>query len=239
MAKNVIKFSEVKEILHRLMKRFCPSPLILYLRTSVNSSNSRNNNIATTEREKSDYIAISNPSHPLAKRVIEEASSSSSLLNNDNKKEKKVIVGVPSLQQYHHEDDISYTTKASNISSSVFISSKEKATTTTFYALNGEDKQETFAVPTCQYGKPFYSSLWIDDTSRTLHIRGKHNDCKIHEEKEGEQSSNSNIIDISEENVLQAIRYSNTITKNEKQKYRNQLICSVLFKWKVIDERTR
>jgi len=231
---TVILFSEVKEVLRRLMKRFCPSPLIIYLKTSVHTQPSTLLNIATTrtEREESNYVAISNPSHPLVNRVIKETSVS----HLSVKEEKKIIVGVPSLK---HDDgnNLSYITKAAEVSSSKLASSAQE-TSANIHVLNGEDKQEAFSVPTCQYGKPFCSSLWIDESSRTLHIRGKHSNNDRHQETQKSRSKSNNVIDITEQQVLRAIRHNSTISTNAKKNYRNRVIFSVLFKWKVTDERT-
>ena len=191
-----VVFSEQKEVVSRLAKKFWPGPLTVYLRTDDKCS------LPSQSADGMTYVGVSNPSHPLTNRLLKEAAS-----------EERVVVAIPSLRSAQ------YMTKAADVCShyaSQFCTDKDKHA---IHVLNGEDKRELFSVPTCQYEKPCNYSLWIDDSCRTVYIRGIQDDT------------------LTARHVLRAI-LSAAPTQDERLKNRNRVITAVLRKWKVVDRRS-
>mmetsp|Transcript_18979 Transcript_18979/g.28141 ORF Transcript_18979/g.28141 Transcript_18979/m.28141 type:complete len:363 (+) Transcript_18979:41-1129(+) len=191
-------FSELQEIVSRLGRKFWPGPLIMHVKTDRGF-------LPTRHAEGDSYISISNPSHPLTNRMLTGASSLG-----------RILATFPSLRKND------YMTNASEVCS--YYSSKLPSENTTIHVLNGEDKRELFSVPTCQC-KPLSGSLWIDDTSRTIFIRGS---------KANEDTDIFNV-----NCVKRAVRcLSPSPTEDERLKNRNRVITAVLCKWKVSDQRS-
>jgi len=211
-----VVFSETQEIFHRLGGKFWPGPLKMYLKTKSKDlfqpfRNNNNSKLTDDNDEKSYYVAISNPSHPLANRVLKEVSSLG-----------RIMVALPSLQKQG-----SCNTKALDVCthhSLQFLSEKHS-----IHVLNGEDKRELFSVPTCQC-KPWKGSLWIDTASRTIYIRGKHDVDDF--------LSESNVIQAVRCNISTFFPTEENNNNDERRNNRRRVITAVLCKWKVIDERS-
>lgn len=191
-------FSETQEIFSRLGRKFWPGPLTIYVKTERDF-------VPVHRFQGNSYISITNPSHPLTNRMLKGASS-----------RDRIVIAFPSSRKND------YLTKASEICS--YYSSRSSSENTTIHVLNGEDKRELFSVPTCQC-KPLSGSLWIDETSRTIYIRGSKND-------DGPDILNKKC-------VTRAIRcLSPSPTEDERLKNRNRVITAVLCKWDVSDQRS-
>lgn len=191
-------FSETQEIINHLGRKFWPGPLIMHVKTDRGF-------LPAHQAKENSYISISNPSHPLTNRMLKGASSVG-----------RIVAAFPSLRKND------YMTNASEVCA--YYSSQLPSENTTIHVLNGEDKRELFSVPTCQC-KPLSGSLWIDDTSRTIYIRGNKTD---------------DVTDIlSENSVKRAVRcLSPSPTEDERLKNRNRVITAVLCKWRVSDQRS-
>jgi tRNA A37 threonylcarbamoyladenosine synthetase subunit TsaC/SUA5/YrdC len=199
-----VVFSEHREVLIRLAKKFWPGPMAMYMRTDSES-------LPIQSVGGKTYVGVSNPSHPLTNRLLNEASSNS-----------RIVVGKPAFRANSCTINKKnpYMTKAAEVCSyyaSQFLTEKH-----TVHVLNGEDKREPFAVPTCQYGTPCSYSLWIDETCRTVYIRGKQEDPSV----------------LQEGSILRAIgSISSSPTEDERTKNRLRVTTAVLRRWKVVDER--
>ena len=144
------------------------SRLLPYSTTNNNDTkDSKNNsNIAVTEQY---FVGMRCPSHPLSRRLLGEFyfDKQHKQRNNHHSKTKLsgVIIGFNALPS-------SSSTTSKNVVSHLSIhkyGSKRKENSVTVHVLDGEDKQELFMVPPCQYGCD-HSSLLVDYSTRTIHI---------------------------------------------------------------------
>jgi len=210
----VVVFSEAKEVFRRLSNKLWPGPVIVYVKTENESLLP-----LTSKKNSCSYLAISNPLHPLAKRIVQETYASTKLRDTN-----RVLVGSLSCGSTKRN---AYITKAAEVSrrvSSKFTLSEDKY----IHVINGEETSEQFSVPTCQYGKPCTSSLWINESSRTLYIRGQR--CFDDEAKDA---------NLNEDALRKTLVFpSSSRAKNDRQKYTDRVISAVLFKWKVVDQRS-
>lgn len=194
-------FSERKEVLNRLAKKFWPGPVTMYITSDTKCSTI----LPKCAHNETKFIGLSNPSHPLTNTLLKEAAAAS---------EDNVIVGMaPRL-----ETTGSYMT--TGISACAHFGSQCLDEEHTVHVLNGEDKRELFSVPTCQYGGPCKHSLWIDESCRTVYIRGGAKDV------------------MKKDSVIRALLAGNTSpVDDEKLKNRNRVMTAVVRKWRVVDER--
>lgn len=206
-ATTPVVFSEHREVLVRLAKKFWPGPMAMYVRTDSNSLP-----VQSSSSDGKTYVGVSNPSHPLTNRLLKEASSAS-----------RIVVGKPAFRTITNvgkNNSNAYMTKAAEVCNhyaSQFFTEKQ-----TVHVLNGEDKRELFSVPTCQYGGPCSYSLWIDESCRTVYIRGKHDVPTVMRER----------------SILRAIgSVSASPGQDERAMHRLRVMTAVLRKWKVVDER--
>jgi len=218
----VVFFSEAEEVLRRLAMKFWPGPMIIY-------ANTENKSLLplASKKDNSNYVAISSPSHPLAKRILREGYSSMKLGDTN-----RVLVGSLSCggSSSTTTNGSYYLTKASDVSrrvASKFAYSSEDNNKHVAHVIDGEETRELFSVPTCQYGQPCPSSLWIDEPSRTLYIRGKDTFGDIAK-------------DMSEDSLKKLLLLASQCnTTYENQTYTDKVVSAVLFKWKVVDERPK
>lgn len=225
-----VVFSEQKEVFRRIAKKFCPGPIVIYL-----NAKDRWPSVPLHSIDGVKYVGVSNSSHPLTNRLLKEVSS-----------EDRVVVAMPAFR--NNGTPIKYMTNAHDVC--VHYSSQSNVNTTnnkqTIHVLNGEDKRELFSVPTCHYGEPYKYSLWINDSIRTVFIRGAPRD-----------GSN----DTTKATVVQAMLLASTTlssSNNNKNnsssngqgvgrdddnddmrlKNRNRVMTAVMRQWKVVDQRT-
>jgi hypothetical protein len=172
--------------------------MTLYLRTE-----DKNLPLYSRNDDKT-YVGVSNPAHPLTSRVLKEVAVASV---------DRVVVGKPSLR------NSSFMTMALDVCT--YYASQFFAEKHTIHVLNGEDRRELFAVPTCQYGKPYRSSLWIDESCRTVYIRGTKDDDLFDEAR-----------------ILRTIGSSSlSPTQDDRLRNRDRVVTAVLRQWKVVDQR--
>jgi Telomere recombination len=225
-----IVFCEKKEVIHRLSQKFWPGPITLYLRITDDTLPYLPTHSC---KEGKRYLGLSNPSHPLMNRFLKDTTSLSS-------GSERIVVGVPTSHR-NQDDSLHYLTKADDVCYHYCSMLCPASSSTSVHVLDGEDKRELFAVPTCQYGMPSPTSLWIDDSIRTIYLRG----TKDGPEDTIFSSSLPSLVSITQ--ALELIQNDipttssdpqNSQSLDERRKHRNRVVAAVLRKWKVIDQRT-
>ena len=223
-----VAFSERKEVLKRIAKKFWPGPLIVYLNSKVECPS-----LPLHSFHGDTYIGVSNSSHPLTNRLVKEASS-----------DDRFIVAMPTFRS-SAGSPIHYMTKADEVCShySTQISTEKQ----TVHVLNGEDKREPFSVPTCHYGKPLAYSLWINDSLRTIFIRGMTpiptDDSTKATVIRAMLSSNddaANTVTPANAKVAPSADLDKTRQEEESDRLRNRnrVMAAVLRQWKVVELRS-
>jgi hypothetical protein len=226
-----IVFCEKKEVIHRLSKKFWPGPMTMYLRMADDTHTCLPTH---SYKDGKRYLGLSNPSHPLMSRFLKDT-----LLSSGN---ERIVIGMPTSQR-NQDDSLQYLTKAEDVCYHYFsFFCPTSCPSTTIHILDGEDKRELFTVPTCQYGMPSPTSLWIDDSIRTIFLRGS---------KDGPENTvfsaslTPSLMSITQalEFTKEAIPATSTDLQNdqsldERRRNRNRVVAAVLNKWKVIDQRT-
>lgn len=188
-------FSESMQVLKRVAAKVWPGPVVLKVASQPRSPPPSPTSVAlptiqtpsTKPTTDDSYLTLRCPCHPLAVKVSQE------FYNNAD----DLLVGIALLQ-----DNDSHVTQASAV--------------TNMTVLNGEERLEIFTVPTCEHGKPYPVSIWMDETVRQVRIRG----C----------SSFSSPQHLTCESILQAIHVPKGKT------HRDKVIQAVLQKWNVVQE---
>jgi hypothetical protein len=262
-----VVFSEQKEVLSRLAKKFWPGPLMIYLnqqQTGAKHHCSDGSAIVpcfcvngSSSGGKQNYVGVSNPSHPLTNRLLKEASSSESHPTAPQR------IVVATTIRTNSGGTNRFMTKADDVCShfaSQFSPVTEPATKQpqhhplVVHVMNGEDKRELFSVPTCQYGKPFPYSLWIDEGARVVYIRGSHSEsgggtARRQPQHPDAAATTPGSVAVVVKAVLTSVASSASSSSsssssspsamNDKRlQNRNRVIAAVLRKWKVVDQRT-
>ena len=255
-----VVFSEQKEVLGRLAKKFWPGPLIIYLNqqqmVGQNDCGGGSKVLpwlfsvkGNSSGAKQYYVGVANPSHPLTNRILKEASSS------EPHAPQRVVLAT--AVRTNSGGTNRYMTKADDVCShfaSQFRPDSEPSTKQpqqqhpiVVHVMNGEDKRELFSVPTCQYGKPYPYSLWIDDCARVVYIRRNHSeggDDTASRQPQPEDATTPGSVAVTIKAVLTSMASclsssSSPSTKDDKRlQNRNRVIAAVLRKWKVVDQRT-
>ena len=265
-----VVFSEQKEVLGRLAKKFWPGPLMIYLNQQQmvghNDCGGGSKVVpwlfsvkGCSSSGKQYYVGVSNPTHPLTNRLLREASSS------EPHAPQRVVLAT--AVRTNSGGTNRYMTKADDVCShfaSQFSPDSEPSTKQTqqpqqqdplvVHVMNGEDKRELFSVPTCQYGKPYPYSLWIDDCARVVYIRGNHSEGIGDTARRQSQPENATIsstnaatsgsVAVAVKAVLTSVASclssssSPSTTDDKRLQNRNRVVAAVLRKWKVVDQRT-
>jgi hypothetical protein len=183
-------FNESREIFQRLADQFWPGPVLLYLSPQSFAPDSL---LQKSDMHK-NYVGFRCPSHPLTVKVLKQVHQEAS--------EPVVLVGSP----VHHSD--SKLLKAKDVDAK--YSQMSVSNDSMIQILQGEERKEIFAVPTCQFQEEWLE-CWIVAEKRTIVLKGK-----------------------SKRDVLGPIKQMllNSNTKNRVKR-------SVLKHWKVVDERKK
>ena len=247
----IATFNETIQVIRRIAPKVWPGPVILYVQISqpvaglsvtVGSSGEQ---CYTSESKVQHYLALRMACHPLTVKVCKEfyqqqsspppspglrpkaspdsppsllrSTSSSSLLSVLSA--SQVLVGFPL-----RDNGSSYVTTAEQVTDS--------ATTT---VLNGEERREIFAVPTCERGQPCQVSVWMDADRRTVRVQRTRRKPRSQSKAEQRMSPDSVMGGdfISESSLTQSLRGTNLKPKNAV----DRVIQAVLLKWKVIEDQ--
>jgi hypothetical protein len=184
-------FNESRILFQRLADQFWPGPVILYLSPqSFAPSALLQESSYSTDKE---YIGFRCPSHPLTVRVLKQV--------HQEAKEPVVLVGSP----IYHED--SKLLKAKDVFGKYFSQNEKDSA---IQILQGEERREIFAVPTCQFQEDWLE-CWIVPEKRSIYLKGKSKRDVAGQIKQMLQSSST----------------------------KNRVVRSVLQHWEVIDERKK
>jgi len=129
------------------------------------------------------YVGMRCPSHPLARRVLEEVYSRNKQRQQyqfgagsgggvGRRLRSKVVVGFNAKSATWTDCPMSAKEVSSQLNGDTINLCPHEADDTHSFidVLNGEDEQEIFMAPTCQFGKGACVSLVIDDDAKTIHI---------------------------------------------------------------------
>ena len=151
-------------------------------------------------------------------------------------------------------DNMSVTAMTTTTTTST---SKKMHQNAMIHVLQGEDRMEWLSAPTCTYGKPSGTSLWIHTNTRTVYMVGDISQDApaavvtskqlLHAMNEcggfgGSSSSSSSTILQTPTTLLtgncSTKAVEDDVAMTEHAKYRSRVITAVLRKWKVVDQRT-
>jgi len=190
-------FSEPVQVLKRIASKVWPGPLSIHVSCSDTADPS-----LTIRRHGVDYVKLRCPCHPLAVKVYQEYERQTQV------DAEAVLVGL-ALQE-----ETNYVTTAA----SVVAHSSPGGSICPAAVLNGEERKEIFAVPTCEHEKPWPVSLWVDGNTRSITIVGK-------------QPENTSVMPFMASHIRQALRQ---VPKSKSVK--DRMIQAVLCKWNVEHE---
>jgi hypothetical protein len=231
---QVCSFSETHQVLQRLSSKLWPGPLIIYVALDTESTVSP---LLQTNRNNVTYVALRSPCHPLAVKVCQEYERcvdqhrDADSTNNDL---SAVLVGLPLVSSSSSSNnnngsgsDNEYVTSAVRVGDSAVAATVD-------CVLNGEERREIFAVPTCEHRRPWPISLWINGRDRQVTILDSSGTNAT------ELSSNSYLPQpLNVESVLQVVRsrnYSSSSSrakKSPKTLFRDRMVQTILSKWTV------
>lgn len=144
-ASVVHRFNESTELLKRLAPRLWPGPLTIHVACDANLVDSS----LLVRHESVSYVALRSPCHPLARRVTQEYARSHP---------SSALVGFPVF----HED---FLLSAQAVAEGSFKNPPSAV-------LNGEERAEVFAVPTCEHQQPWSVTLLVDERIRQVRLVG-------------------------------------------------------------------
>lgn len=204
---DVAKFNETRIIFQRLADIFWPGAVILYLQPESfvphglvhssatapirsNKSNSTSDKNDTGNRQQ--YIGFRCPSHPLTVKILKQVQQECS--------DHVVLVGSVA------QEEGSSMFKAKEVAHS--FSKNLSQLNSRIQVLNGEERREIFAVPTCEF-QDAWLECWIDSKTRTVTLKNK-SKAAVGRNIKGDR----------------ILRETNT---------KNRVIRSILHYWKVVD----
>lgn len=107
--------------------------------------------------------------------------------------------------------------------------------------LNGEERRETFAVPTCEHSQPWPVTIWIDADTRTVKLKtktemtGTRSSSRVWDQRKSPDSVRGGVSQlqtaVTESTLHQAIRSVKAVS-NAKER----VLQAVMLKWKVVAE---
>ena len=248
----IATFNETVQVIRRIAPKVWPGPVLLYVQVSQPVAGltvtvcSSGEQCYTSESKVQYYVALRCACHPLTVKVCKEfyhhqllqqqpspppspglqpktppdsspnlsrSASSSSILSVLSA--SQVLVGSPLLRG---NNSTSYVTTADQVTGD----------SSTFSVLNGEERREVFAVPTCELGQPCPVSVWIDADSRTVRVQRNHRRRPSKERMSPDSVMGGGGDLVSESALAQSLR-GVTRPKNAVER----IIQVVLLKWKV------
>ena len=201
------------------------------------------------------YVGMRCPSHPLARRALEEvyfrnkqrqqhqSAAGSSSCGGGRRVRSRVVVGFNAKSATWTDCPISAKEVSSQLNGDTINLCPHEVEGTTSYVdvLNGEDEREMFMAPTCQFGKGACISLVVDDDTKTIHI--------VHPEpagKGGEASTNKKS-KITPRDIVRALRTSPRASIEignsyedvavDAAKVASRVISVVLSRWKCVEHK--
>ena len=200
------------------------------------------------------YVGMRCPSHPLARRALEEvysrnkrqqhqSAAGSSSGGGRRRVRSRVVVGFNAKSATWTDCPISAKEVSSQLNGDTINLCPHEAEGTTSYVdvLNGEDEREMFMAPTCQFGKGACISLVVDDDTKTIHI--------VHPEPagKGEEANTNKKSKISPRDIVRALRTSPRASIEignsyedvaaDAAKVASRVISVVLSRWKCVEHK--
>lgn len=180
-------FNETQQLLRLLANKVWPGPLLIHVAMDRSFPES-----LTVHRHGKRYLSLRALCHPLTVKVHQEYHSK----NVDN----NLLIGVALCRDPSRMDG-PFITDSNQVDSGVPV-------------LNGEERKEIFAVPTCEYGEPCPTSLWLDGSRRLIVL----------------SCSSGKPLVTSEQ--LQKFVHHRKAPKNDRER----VILAVLSRWSVVEE---
>lgn len=212
------RFNESMEVLERLASKLWPGPFLIRLGISSRNPWTRtpfvlesrpprideNNPNNTDPAAYNNFVSLRCPRHPLAVKARKDVTSDdctflvSLSVQHDSPRTPSSRNGTSSPNKNNQE---AFCTRARQVASRMAV-------------LDGEDCREVFHVPTCEYGRPCESSIWLDGRQRVITV----------------QSASPDIC--SQDMVRAALRHP--ASKKSCTKKERMLVQAILSKWKVV-----
>jgi hypothetical protein len=181
--------------------------------------------------------------------------------NNSKHRKKVLVISTPALNTQrhylttaqavvdHYDQQSSMTTIKAHPGGAATTTSDattETAKRAVIHVLQGEDRKEWLAVPTCTYGKPSGTSLWIHTNTRTVYMVGDISQdapAAVVTSKQLLHAMNRGLGTTQPRAPTTAAAGTGTGTPAttavaEHAKYRWRVMAAVLRKWRVVDQRT-
>ena len=212
------RFNENMEVLERLASKLWPGPILIRLGLSssnpwtrspfvvesrpprIEEENEPHNNSSAAFYK--NFITLRCPRHPLAVKARKDvAANENCLLVSLPIHHSPQTTGEDHVQQQQQNSELAFCTRARQVAARMAV-------------LDGEDCREVFHVPTCEYGRPCESILWLDGRQRLVTV----------------QSASP---DICNKSMVQAAlrHFASKNTGNKKERMLTQAIIS---KWRVV-----
>lgn len=229
------RFNENMEVLERLANKLWPGPILIRLGLPSNSPwtqtpfvvesrppriDENDPNINHHEMVYNNFVSLRCPRHPLAVKARKDVASN----------ENSLLISLP----VHHSPQSPITATPSHSSSldandtngspaPLSFCTRARQVVSRMAVLDGEDCREVFHVPTCEYGRPCESVLWVDGRQRVVTV----------------QSASQNVVSCDERMVQAALR-QNTRPKSQRTGNRKErmLMQAIISKWKVVTTTT-
>mmetsp|Transcript_22022 Transcript_22022/g.45544 ORF Transcript_22022/g.45544 Transcript_22022/m.45544 type:complete len:961 (+) Transcript_22022:129-3011(+) len=207
-----------------------------------------------TDADSPYYVGMRCPSHPLARRVLEEIYTRDKKRQHHQQQQpcgrrgrSRVVVGFSARSSDWSESPVNAREVSSQLNGATVESccqdehDGEHDDATAFVdVLNGEDEREMFVAPTCQFGVGPCSSLIIDDETKTVHI------VQPSTKGGGAAASTSSKSALSTKDVIRALRTNPRASVEigaqyaavaaDAEKVASRVISVVLNRWKVEEE---
>lgn len=220
-AAQICSFSETHQVLRRLAAKLWPGPCIVHLSVAAGQAAAPD---LLHYRHHQAYIALRSPCHPLAVKVCQEyerCEDQNTEAHNKNTSIATVLVGRPLVG-----DTCEFVTTAGTAGT---------CGTRVDSVLNGEERREIFAVPTCEYKRPWPIQIWINSNER--HIAIVHSSTT----STTTAAADTTLVLCNAATVLKSIqsRACGTSTRSKKTPkalFKERMVQAVLHKWKVVDE---
>ncbi len=183
-------FNEAQQLLRLLANKVWPGPLLIHVAMDRSFPES-----LTVHRHGKRYLSLRALCHPLTVKVHRDYHAK----NADD----QLLIGI-ALRRDSSRSDGPYITDSNQVDFGISV-------------LNGEERKEIFAVPTCEYGEPCPTSLWLDASRRVVILSCRGGNPLVTAEQ------------------LQKFVHHRKAPKNDRER----VIMAVLSRWSVVEESGR
>ena len=204
------RFNESMEVLERLASKLWPGPILIRLGVSSSSPWTQTPFVVETRPPRIDendpnhthgrpyknFVTLRCPRHPLAVKARKDVASI----------ENSLLVSLPIYHspQTSNDDDVGAT-----------FCTRSRQVAARMAVLDGEDAREVFHVPTCEYGRPCESVVWLDGRQRIITV----------------QTASP---DVCHPRMVQVALRQSSVPRKAGNKKERMLIQAIISKWKVV-----